>query len=65
MRIEAEFYDATGNILDEVSSYIRSDIAGGAKEHFKITVKPAPPDQAILPDSKMVVKVTGGHSMPS
>lgn len=64
MSVEAEFCHAAGNILDEVSSSIRSDIAGGAKEHFKITVKPAPPDQAILPDSKMVVNVTGGHSMP-
>lgn len=61
--VEAEFYDAAGNFLDEESSYIRADIPGGAKEHFKITVK-TPPAQASLPDAKMVVKVTGGHSMP-
>jgi hypothetical protein len=61
--VEAEFYDAAGNFLDEESSYIRADIPGGAKEHFKISVK-TPPAQASLPDSKMVVKVTGGHSMP-
>jgi hypothetical protein len=61
--VEAEFYDAAGNFIDEETSYVRSDIAKGAKEHFKITVK-TPPAQAGLPDSKMVVKVTGGHSMP-
>ena len=61
--IEAEFFDAAGNFLDEQSDYLRSDIGGGAKEHFKITMK-APPAQANAPDTKMVVKVTGGHSMP-
>ncbi len=61
--IEAEFFDAAGNFLDEQSDYLRSDIGGGAKEHFKITMK-APPSQANSPDTKMVVKVTGGHSMP-
>jgi hypothetical protein len=59
--IEAEFFDAAGNFLDEQSEYLRSDITGGAKEHFKITVKTPP---AISPEPKMVVKVTGGHSVP-
>lgn len=61
--IEAEFYDAAGNFLDEESEYLRSDIVGGAKEHFKITMK-APPTQSNSADAKMVVKVSGGHSMP-
>ena len=61
--IEAEFFDAAGNFLDEESEYMRSDIPGGAKEHFKITLK-TPLSQANAPDTKMVVKVTGGHSMP-
>jgi len=60
--IEAEFFDAEGNFLDEASEYMRSDIGEGAKEHFKITMK-APPAQANLPGTKMVVKVTGGRSM--
>jgi hypothetical protein len=59
--IEAEFFDAAGNFLDEQSEYLRSDIAGGAKEHFKITVKTPPPAP---PETKLVVKVTGGRSIP-
>ncbi len=61
--IEAEFFDSAGNFIDEASEYLRSDINEGAKEHFKITMK-APPVQASSPDTKMVVKVTGGHTMP-
>lgn len=61
--IEAEFFDAAGNFLDEASEYMSSDISEGAKEHFKMTMK-APPAQVSSPDTKMVVKVTGGHSMP-
>ena len=61
--IEAEFFDAAGNFLDEESEYMRSEIPGGAKEHFKITLK-TPLSQANAPDTKMVVKVTGGQSMP-
>jgi len=59
--IEAEFFDAAGNFLDEKSEYLRSDIAGEAKEHFKITLNPAPPNSS-SPDVRMVVKVSGGHS---
>jgi hypothetical protein len=61
--IEAEFFDAAGNFLDEASEYLRSDINEGAKEHFKITMK-LPPTQESLLGTKMVVKVTGGHTMP-
>lgn len=61
--IEAEFFDAAGNFLDEQSQYLQSDVLGGAQEHFKITMR-NPPAQANAADTKMVVKVTGGHSMP-
>lgn len=60
--IEAEFYDAAGNFLDEESEYLHSDIGAGAKEHFKISLK-SPPAQANSPDTKMVLKVSSGHSM--
>ena len=40
--VEADLFDAAGNFIDEEISYIRSDIAGRAKEHFKITAKPHP-----------------------
>jgi hypothetical protein len=59
--IEAEFFDAAGNFLDEEDEYLRSDINGGAKEHFKITMT-SPPAQASAAETKMVVKVSGGHS---
>ncbi|MBL9117720.1 MAG: hypothetical protein JNJ83_22120 [Verrucomicrobiaceae bacterium] len=61
--VEVEFFDASGVFIDEQNEYIRSDIVGGAKEHFKIAVK-APLTQVNGPDTKMVVKVAGGHSMP-
>lgn len=44
--VEAELFDAAGNFIDEETSYIRSDIAGRAKEHFKITVKPPGPGES-------------------
>lgn len=61
--IEAEFFDAAGTFLDEGSEYLRSDIAGGAKEHFKITMK-RPSAQAESPGTKVELKVTGGRSDP-
>lgn len=61
--IEAEFFDKAGNFLDEGSEYLRSDVAGGAKEHFKITIK-KPPAEANSLETKMVVKIVGGRSLP-
>jgi hypothetical protein len=59
--VEAEFFDAAGNFIDESTQYLQSDVAGNAKEHFKITISnPAPALSA--PDTKMVVKVSGGHT---
>ena len=60
--IEAEFFDSSGHFIDEASQYLRSDIPGGAKEYFKITMK-APPAQAVSPEAKMIVKISGGHSL--
>ena len=61
--IEAEFFDAKGVFLDEESSYLRAEIPAGAKEHFKITLRnPDPKLQA--EETKMVVKVAGGHTPP-
>jgi hypothetical protein len=61
--IEAEFFDAAGNFLEEATQYHQGHITGNAKEHFKVTIlSPAPALSA--PETKMVVKVAGGHSSP-
>ena len=61
--LEAEFFDAQGHFIDEGSDHLRADIPAGAEEHFKITVQVGPgPVKA--PDTKMVVKVTGGYTSP-
>jgi hypothetical protein len=61
--VEAEFYDASGKFLDEGSEYIRSDIAGKAKEHFKITLR-NPPEAALQGEIQPKLKVSGGHTSP-
>ena len=61
--VEAEFYDASGKFLDEGSDYLRSDIAGKAKEHFKITLR-NPPEAALQGDIEPKLKVSGGHTSP-
>ena len=61
--VEAEFYNASGEFVDEANQYLRSDIGGDAKEHFKITV-PNPPKDAAGGEIKPVVKVTSGHTSP-
>ena len=60
---EAEFFDASGAFLDEQSSPLRSEIPAGAKEHFKITLRALDP-KLKAEDTKMVVKLAGGHTMP-
>ena len=61
--IEAEFFDQAGNFVDEAQEYVRTEIAGGAKEHFKIRVKsPSAPVDA--GETKMELKISGGHTMP-
>ena len=61
--VEAEFFDAAGNFIDEAQEFLRSDVQAGAKEHFKIRVtQPVPAMTAT--ETKMVVKVSGGHTSP-
>lgn len=61
--IKAEFYDAAGNFLDENTEYLRSDIGPAAKEHFKMSFRTSEP-KVLAADVKMVVKVSGGMSLP-
>jgi len=61
--IEAEFFDTSGVFLDEGQEYLRSNVSRGAKEHFKITIR-NPKESMTSDQSKMVVKVSGGHSSP-
>lgn len=61
IKVEAEFFDAAGNFLDESTQYLQADVAGKAKEHFKITI-PNPAAALSAPETKMVVKVAGGHT---
>lgn len=61
--IEAEFFDASGAFIDEAAEYLRADIAGNAKEHFKMIIRN--PNPALnASDTKMVVKVAGGRTSP-
>ena len=61
--VEAEFFDSSGNFLDEASEYMRSDIAGNSKEHFKIVIL-SPPEAALSGAIKPVVKISGGQTSP-
>lgn len=61
--VEAEFFDASGNFLDEATEYMRSNIAGKSKEHFKIVIL-SPPEAALSGAIKPVVKISGGHTSP-
>jgi hypothetical protein len=59
--VEAEFFDTSGKFIDEASEYMRSDIAGNTKEHFKIVIT-SPPEVALSGTIKPVVKISGGHT---
>lgn len=61
--VQAEFFDASGKFVDEASEYLRSDISGNSKEHFKIVIS-SPPDAALNGEMKPVVKISGGHTRP-
>ena len=61
--VEAEFFDASGNFIDEASEYMRSNIAGNSKEHFKIVIS-SPPEIALSGAIKPVVKISGGRTSP-
>ena len=59
--LEVEFFDSNGAFVDEAQERLGADIAAKAKEHFKMTIRdPSPALNA--PDTKMVVKVAGGHT---
>ena len=59
--IEAEFFDNSGKFIDEASHYLRSDIPGKAKEHFKITIN-NPPQAALNGEMQPKLKLSGGHT---
>lgn len=61
--VEAEFFDASGKFIDEASEYMRSDIGGYSKEHFKIVIS-SPPEAALSGAIQPVVKISGGHTSP-
>jgi hypothetical protein len=61
--VESEFFDASGNFVDEASEYLRSDISGNSKEHFKIVIH-SPPEAAVSGSIKPIVKISGGHTNP-
>ncbi len=61
LTVEAEFFDASGNFIDEASEFIRSDITGNSKEHFKIVIA-SPPEEALSGAIKPAVKISGGHT---
>jgi hypothetical protein len=61
--VEAEFFDESGKFVDEAIEYLRSDIGGNSKEHFKIVIN-SPPEAALDGSIKPVVKISGGHTSP-
>ena len=61
--VEAEFFDSKGQFIDEASEYLRADVGPSDKEHFKIVIKNPSPGM-LAPESKMTLKLSGGHSMP-
>lgn len=64
VQIEAEFFDSSGAFLDELSSHLGTEIQPGAKEHFKISLRQATDSNLMEEDTKMVVKIAGGHTSP-
>lgn len=61
--IEAEFFDNSGAFIDEASEILRADIAGDAKEYFKMTIH-SPAEALTAFETKMVVRIAGGHTSP-
>lgn len=63
LKIEVEFFDKEGRFLDQETAYLMTEIAPGAKEHFKVTVRGASAE-VDHENSEMVVKVADANSMP-
>ncbi|HEY8961807.1 MAG TPA: FxLYD domain-containing protein [Luteolibacter sp.] len=61
--VEAEFFDTSGNFVDESTEYLRSEIGGHSKEHFKMVIA-SPPDAAVTGSIKPIVKISGGRTNP-
>lgn len=61
--VEAEFFDASGGFIDEASEFVQANIAGRAKEHFKIVIR-SPSTLLTKPGTKTNVKIAGGHTPP-
>ena len=61
--IKADFFDAAGVFLDTATEYLRSDVLPGTKEHFKISIRSSEP-KVQAADTKLVVKVASGMSLP-
>jgi hypothetical protein len=61
--VEAEFYDSSGAFIDEAQESLRSEVSAKAKEHFKMTIHhPSPAVSG--PDTKMVLKISSGMTLP-
>ena len=61
--VEAAFFDASGGFIDEASEFVQANIAGRAKEHFKIAIR-SPSTLLTKPGTKTNVKIAGGHTPP-
>ena len=61
--VEVEFFDKSGNFLDEQSEYLRSSIKPDAEEHFKVSITGA--DKRLSEEGvDLRVKIAGGHTSP-
>ena len=63
VNVEAEFFDADGNFLDEERSFLSLDLVPGAQEHFKISIHTSDP-KVLENDAKVVVKISSGRTDP-
>ena len=61
--VEAEFFDASGTFIDEASDFVRANITGHAKEHFKIAIR-SPSALLTNAGTKINVKIAGGTTSP-
>ena len=61
--VEAEFFDASGAFIDEAPEYVRANITGHAKEHFKIAIR-SPSALLTNAGTKINVKIAGGNTSP-
>lgn len=61
IELEAEFYDADGNFLDEFIDYVNSSIDAGRSEHFKFAI--SSPSEDIRADGvRMDLKIADAYT---